>query len=56
MVDPTTPHAWMTPVAPRISASPGLPLQRAKAAPCVLNLLGRVRPQSHAAVESTIYA
>jgi hypothetical protein len=54
MVDPTTPHAWMTPVALRISASSGLPLQPAKAAPCVLDLLDHVRPQSHVVVGSTI--
>jgi hypothetical protein len=41
-------------VALRISASLGLPLQPAKAAPCVLDLLGHARPQSHAVVESTI--
>jgi hypothetical protein len=40
-------HAWMTPVALRISASSGLPLQPAKAAPCVLDLLGHARSQSH---------
>jgi hypothetical protein len=41
-------------VALRISASSGLPLAPPKAAPCVLDLLGHARPQSHAAVESTI--
>jgi hypothetical protein len=51
MPNPTTPHAWMTHVALRISASSGLPLQPAKAAPCVLDLLDHARPQSHAAVE-----
>jgi len=54
MVDATTPHIWMTRVALRISASSGLPLAPPKAAPCVLDLLGHVRPQSHAAVASTI--
>jgi len=55
MTNPTTPHAWMTRVALRISASSGLPLQPAKAAPCVLDLLGHARPQSHAAMELVIY-
>jgi hypothetical protein len=54
MVDSTTPHTWMTRVALRISASSGLPLAPPKAAPCVLDLLGHARPQSHAAAESTI--
>jgi hypothetical protein len=40
-------HAWLTRVTLRISASSGLPLQPAKAAPCVLDLLGHARPQSH---------
>jgi hypothetical protein len=31
-----------------------LPLPPAKAAPCVLDLLGHARPQSHVAVKSTI--
>jgi hypothetical protein len=48
MIDQSGPHAWMTHVALRISASSGLPLQPAKAAPCVLDLLGHERPQSHA--------
>ena len=50
----TTPHAWMTHVALRISASSGLPLQPAKAAPCVLDLLGHAPPQSHAAMKAAI--
>jgi hypothetical protein len=54
MPDPATPHTWMTHVALRISASLGLPLQPAKAAPCVLDLLGHTRPQAHAAAESGI--
>jgi hypothetical protein len=54
MMNSTASHAWMTHVALRISASSGLPLQPAKAAPCVLDLLGHARPQSHAAVQSTI--
>jgi hypothetical protein len=31
-----------------------LPLPPAKAAPCVLDLLGQTRPQSHLAMEPTI--
>lgn len=54
MTNPTTPHAWMTRVALRISASSGLPLQPAKAASCVLDLLGHPRPQSHAAMRLVI--
>jgi len=45
----------MTCLALRISASSGLPLQPAKAAPCVLDLLGQARPRSHANQESTIW-
>lgn len=54
MVDPTTKHTWMTHLALRTSASSGLPLPPAKAAPCVLDLLGQARPQSHLAMEPTI--
>ncbi len=54
MANPATPHTWMTRVALRISASSGLPLQPAKAAPCVLDLLGHTRPQAHAAAELAI--
>jgi hypothetical protein len=54
MIDCTTKHAWMTRLALRISASSGLPLQPAKAAPCVLDLLGPARPQSHFVVQSII--
>jgi len=54
MMNSTTPHPWMTRVALRISASSGLPLQPAKAAPCVLDLLGHAPPQAHAAMKSTI--
>ncbi len=54
MTNSPTPHAWMTHVALRISASSGLPLQPAKAAPCVLDLLGHARPQSHVARELVI--
>jgi hypothetical protein len=50
----TTPHAWMTDVALRISASSALPLAPPKAAPCVLDLLDHARPQSHAAAEAAI--
>jgi hypothetical protein len=54
MVDSLTTHTWMADVALRISSSSGLPLAPPKAAPCVLDLLGHVRPQSHAVRESTI--
>jgi len=54
MIDPATPHTWMTCMALRISASSGLPLAPPKAAPCVLDLLGHARHQAHAATESTI--
>ena len=50
----TTPHAWMTRVALRISSSSGLPLAPPKAAPCVLDLLDHARPQSHAAMKAVI--
>jgi hypothetical protein len=49
-----TPHPWMTRVARRISASSGLPLQPAKAAPCVLDLLDYAGPQGHAATKAGI--
>jgi len=49
-----TRHTWMTRLALRISASSGLPLQPAKAAPCVLDLLGQSRPQAHLAAEMRI--
>jgi hypothetical protein len=54
MASTVVPHAWMTHVALRISASSGLPLQPAKAAPCVLDLLGHARHQSHATTELAI--
>jgi hypothetical protein len=54
MVNPSTPHAWMTREALRISASSGLPLAPPRAAPCVLDLLDLACPQSHAAKELTI--
>jgi hypothetical protein len=55
MTNLTTPHAWMTRVALRISASSGLPLAPPKAAPCVLDLLDHARPQSHAAMRLVIH-
>lgn len=55
MTVPTTSHAWMTRVALRISASSGLPLAPPKAAPCVLDLLGHARPQSHVAMRTVIH-
>ena len=54
MADFTTPRTWMTRVALRISASSGLPLEPPKAAPCVLDLLDRARPQSQVAVQPAI--
>jgi hypothetical protein len=49
-----TKHTWMTRLAHRISASSGLPLPPAKAAPCVLDLLDQPRPQAHFAREAGI--
>jgi hypothetical protein len=54
MVGRTPRHTWMTRLALRISASSGLPLPPAKAAPCVLDLLGQSRPQAHLGVRPTI--
>ena len=54
MTDPTTPHAWMARVAPRISASSDLSLAPPKTASCVLDLLDHTHPQSHAAMRSVI--
>ena len=50
---PTT-HARMTRVARRMPSSSGLPLQPAKAAPCVLGLLCHARPRTHAAGKAVI--
>jgi hypothetical protein len=50
----TTPPTWMPRMARRISSSSGLPLPPAKAAPCVLDLLGHVRPQARAVVAALI--
>jgi hypothetical protein len=44
----------MTRLALRISSSSGLPLQPAKAAPCVLDLLDQSRPQAHLVGRPTI--
>jgi hypothetical protein len=55
MTNLTTSHAWMTRAALRISASSGLPfLEPPKAAPCVLDLLDRTRPQSQVAMRLVI--
>jgi hypothetical protein len=54
MTGSATEHAWMTRTTLRISASSGLPLAPPKAAPCVLDLLGRARPQSHLATNPVI--
>jgi hypothetical protein len=55
MTNLMAPHAWMTRVPLRISASSGLPLAPPKAAPCVLDLLDHARPQSHAAMRLVIH-
>ena len=47
-------HTRMTRLALRISASSGLPLQPAKAAPCVLDLLGQSAPRAHSAGKAGI--
>ena len=52
MTAPATPHPWMARVALRISAFSGLPLAPPKSSPCVLDLLGRACPQSHAATNT----
>jgi hypothetical protein len=60
-----TPHTWVPRMARRIqrpqgamrarsASSSGLPLAPPKASPCVLDLLGHVRPQAHAATEPNI--
>lgn len=54
MTASTTTHAGMTRMALRISASSGLPLEPPKAAPCVLDLLGHARPQSHVTMKAVI--
>jgi hypothetical protein len=54
MNDPTIPAHLDYASDHRISSSSGLPLPSAKAAPCVLDLLGQSRPQVHAAMESLI--
>jgi hypothetical protein len=54
MTDPTI-HARLDDAcAHRISSSSGARVQEAHFAPCVLDLLGRTRPQAHAAMESVI--
>jgi hypothetical protein len=64
MGDATTPHAWTSRVARRISSSSAArvlvahvaaaPKARASAKREILDLLGDARPQAHAAVASTI--
>jgi len=54
MLSSSTLHTRMTTVALRISASSGLPLPPAKAAPCVLDLLGHGRPRAHTAAKESI--
>jgi hypothetical protein len=54
MSNSTTPRAWMTRVALRISSSSAARVPLARVAACVLDLLGHARPQAHAAVASII--
>jgi hypothetical protein len=54
MTPTMTSHTWMTRVTLRSSASSGLPLPPAKAAPCVLDLLGHARPQAHLAMDGVL--
>jgi hypothetical protein len=54
MTASTTPHARRAHVTRRISTSSGLPLAPPKAAPCVLDLLGHTRSQSHAVMKAVI--
>jgi hypothetical protein len=54
MVGLMTRHTWMPHLSRRISSSSGSPLAPPKASPCVLDLLGHVRPQAHLVMESTI--
>jgi hypothetical protein len=54
MTTSATTHTRMTRVAPRISASSGLPLAPPRAAPCALDLLGHTRPQAHLAPKEVI--
>ena len=49
-----TEHVWMTRLARRSPSSSGLPLPPAKAAPCVLDLLGQSRHQTHSATKAGI--
>jgi hypothetical protein len=48
MTVPRSAHTRMAHPVLRISASSGLPMQPAWAAPCVLDLLDRVDPRAHA--------
>ncbi len=48
-----TRHTWMTYLALRISASSGSPLAPPKASPCVLDVLGQARPQTHLVMDPT---
>jgi hypothetical protein len=54
MTIPPPPHAWVPCVARRISSSSGARVLDAHFAPCVLDLLGHARPQSHADRELVI--
>jgi hypothetical protein len=50
----TTLHTWLPRTAHRSSASSVARVPSARFAPCVLDLLGGVHPQAHAAVEVII--
>ncbi len=54
MPDSTTKHTWMTRLARHISSSSGARVLDAHFTPCVLDLLGQARPQSHLAMEPGI--
>jgi hypothetical protein len=54
MTDPTALHTWMTRPARRMSSSSGARVLQAHFAPCVLDLLGRTRPQANTAMASII--
>jgi len=54
MTDTTTSHAQMAHVAHCISSSSGARVLNAHVAPCVLDLLGHMRPRAHGAVASAI--
>jgi hypothetical protein len=54
MTTPASPRTWMTRLTLRIPSSSGARVPQAHFAPCVLELLGQARPQSHVAMGSLI--